>query len=358
MKKPVKTALIIAAGLVLAGLVFAGIQRLLMPKYQTGVIEGSMIEEYYDAKEPHEVIFLGDCEVYENFSPVELYRDYGISSYIRGSAEQYIWQSYYLLKDTIRYETPRVVVLSVHSVQFDKPRTEEYNRMTLDGMKWSGVKVDAINASMMPNEHFIDYVFPILRYHYRWGELTNDDFKYFWSKDKISFNGYYMRCDIRPYAGFPPKLPLANYTLGSNAMGYLQKICDLCKENNINLVLIKAPIEYPSWYEQWDTQIQAVADRYNIPYINYIGNSEIGIDMSVDTYDAGLHLNITGAEKLSKYLGNYLKTNYELTDYRPDAEISKIWNSIGAFYDNTRNRQLAEIKEFGELRSFGANATN
>ena len=90
--KKLRTFLLILAGVVLAVLLFAAIQRLLMPKYQTGVIEGSMIEEYYDNKEPHDVLILGDCEVYENISPIALYQEYGISSYIRGSAEQYIWQ--------------------------------------------------------------------------------------------------------------------------------------------------------------------------------------------------------------------------------------------------------------------------
>jgi len=67
------------------------LQKLLIPKYQKGVIEGSMIEEYYESDEPHEVIFLGDCEVYENISTVTLYENYGISSYIRGSAQQLTW---------------------------------------------------------------------------------------------------------------------------------------------------------------------------------------------------------------------------------------------------------------------------
>ena len=31
--------------------------------------------------------------------------------------------------------------------------------MTLDGMRWSVSKVQAIRASMLPEEHFIDYVF-------------------------------------------------------------------------------------------------------------------------------------------------------------------------------------------------------
>ena len=43
---------------------------------QRGVVEGAMIGEYYDSTVPHEVIFLGDCEVYENISTVALYEDY------------------------------------------------------------------------------------------------------------------------------------------------------------------------------------------------------------------------------------------------------------------------------------------
>ena len=215
-------------GLAAFVVVFLAAQRLLMPKYQTGTVEGSMIEEYYDAKEKHDVLIFGDCEVYENISPVKLYQEYGISSYIRGSAEQYIWQSYYLLKDSLRYETPKVVVLSVHSLQFDAPRHEEYNRMTLDGMAWSSVKVEAIKDSMMDDERFIDYVFPILRYHDRWNDLTADDFIHFFSKDKVSHNGYYMRCDIEPYKGFPPKMPNLNPKLGDRPMDYLARIADLC----------------------------------------------------------------------------------------------------------------------------------
>ena len=64
------------------------LQRLLVPKYMGRVVEGAFIEEYYDEKSPHDVIILGDCEVYENLSPAVLWREYGITSYIRGSAQQ------------------------------------------------------------------------------------------------------------------------------------------------------------------------------------------------------------------------------------------------------------------------------
>ena len=42
-----------------------------MPKYVDDVVEGNLIKEYYqEENKDYDVIFIGDCEVYENFSPV------------------------------------------------------------------------------------------------------------------------------------------------------------------------------------------------------------------------------------------------------------------------------------------------
>ena len=172
-------------GLVVLGSLWL-LQRLLMPKYMGDIVEGALISEYYKETTDHDVIFVGDCEVYENFSPITMWEDYGITSYIRGSAQQLIWQSYYLLEETLEYEKPEAVVFNVLSMKYDTPQKEAYNRMTLDGMKWSKSKVDDIRASMMEDEEFADYVFPILRYHSRWQELTSDDFKYLFTRRPVS----------------------------------------------------------------------------------------------------------------------------------------------------------------------------
>ena len=63
---------------ILASLWF--LQRLVMPKYMGDVVEGNFMAEYYDTEKDHDVIFIGDCEVYENFSPQVLWDEYGINS--------------------------------------------------------------------------------------------------------------------------------------------------------------------------------------------------------------------------------------------------------------------------------------
>ncbi len=333
------------------------LQRLLVPKYQTGIVEGSMVEEYYKDKSGHEVLFIGDCEVYENFSTITLWEKYGITSFIRGSAQQLTWQSYYLLEDALKYETPKVVVFNVLALKYNTPQNEAYNRMSIDGMKWSMSKVNNIKASMTEEENFIDYVFPLLRYHSRWSELTCDDFEHLFRKDLVTHNGYYMRVDSKPQSEFPDPRPLADYTLGEKAMGYMQKMVDLCKEKGVELILIKAPTQYPHWYDQWDAQVVEFAKNNDVEYINYIPlQEEIGLDMSVDTYDAGLHLNTSGAEKMSDYFGAYLKENYELTDYRDNEEYAVIWQEKVDYYNAMKKQQYSELEQYGELVSFGANA--
>ena len=148
-----------------------------------------------------------------------MWKNYGITSYIRGSAQQLTWQSYYLLEDALKYETPDVVVFNVLELKYNEPQREEYNRMTLDGMRWSVSKVQAIRASMLPEEHFIDYVFPLLRYHSRVTELTANDWKYYFKDKTRTTAGYYMRVDTAPYEeGIWEEEESESDTLGINAI--------------------------------------------------------------------------------------------------------------------------------------------
>jgi hypothetical protein len=186
-KKVLKGILIIFIVLALLFL----LEKLLMPKYMTSILEGALVSEYYHEEyKKHDVIFIGDCEVYENFSPVTLWEEYGITSFIRGSAQQLIWQSYYMLEETIAYEKPEIVIFNVLSMKYGKPQKEAYNRMALDGMPLSMPKLRSIKASMLPEEEFLTYIFPILRYHSRWDELTSEDIKYMFKRNIITQNDF------------------------------------------------------------------------------------------------------------------------------------------------------------------------
>ena len=349
-----KKILYCAVGIIVViGILFC-LQRVLMPKYTEDAQEGQLIAEYYDSEKNHDVIFVGDCEVYENFSPVTLWEDYGISSYLRGSPQQLIWHSYYLLEETLKYETPEAVVFNVLSMKYGEPQSEAYNRLALDGMKWSLSKVKSVIASETEEESFASYVFPILRFHSRWAELTADDFTYaFKDLPTLSVNGYLMRIDTKAVGKIPEGQKLGSYEFSDTCWEYLEKMRVLCEENGIELILIKAPSIYPYWYDEWDENIREYAEEKGLSYYNFLDIAdEIGINYSSDTYDSGLHLNLAGAEKLSAYFGKILSEEHNITDRRNEKSYSACWETICERYYRIEAEQERLLEENGSLDGF------
>ena len=328
--------------MILATAVLLGfLQALVEPKYMTVSREGALIAEYYRERGiSHDVLFIGDCEVYESFTPPTLWEEYGVTSYIRGSAQQLAWHSYYLLEETLQYETPKVVVYNVLALKYGEPQDEAYNRLNLDGMRLSASKLRAISASMTEDESFASYLFPILRFHSRWKELEKEDFTYLFHRDRVSHNGYLMQTEIRGGTSNITPSPLADYTLPATSMEYLDRMRALCEEHGVELILIKAPTndwKY-HWYEEWEAQITAYADANGLAYYNFIPLAdEIGIDWATDTYDVGVHLNVYGAEKLTAYFGEILTRDHGLADRRDDASLAAVWEEKLIAYQNERN---------------------
>ena len=358
MKKKLILIIVITV-LAAAGLLFL-VQGLLMPKFMSDIPEGAMIQEYYENAGGNDVIFISDCEVYENFSPVTLWEEYGITSYIRGSAQQLIWQSYYLMEETFKYETPDIMVFNVLEMKYNTPsdtgassQREAYNRMTLDGMRWSSSKWNSIYASMTKEERSKDgvwsYIFPILRYHDRWSELSGEDFRYLFSRDQVTDNGYLMQVKVNPVGDEYPVIPLVDYSFGENAYYYLDKMVELCEEHGTQLVLVKAPTLSPIWYDEWEEQMEQYAQEHGLLYFNFLEKQdEIGIDWNTDTYDQGLHLNVYGAEKLSRYFGKILSEELGVKDRRGEEETARKWEQKCETYMNRKERLEKELTNIVE----------
>lgn len=340
MKKNLKNILSVTAVLLIFALVLSFVTILLTPKYMENLVEGSFVSQYYREAGGHDVIFIGDCEVYANFSPMELYRQQGITAYVRGTSQQLIWQSYYLLKETLEYETPKAVVYNVNAMRYSAPIKEEFNRLTIDQMRWSDEKVGMILASMTEEEDFLSYVFPILRYHSRFDKLTSEDFEYLFKVKDNTFNGYQMNKGVVPVGTLPAVRRLGNYQFGDICYEYLDRMRQLCEEKGVELILIKAPSVQPHWYDEYNDQMVAYAEKHGLKFYNFLEHvEEIGIDYQTDTYDAGLHMNLAGATKLTSYFAEILANDHGIPDRREDPEIASVYNEKLRLYDAEANKE-------------------
>lgn len=343
-----------AALLLLSALAVWLLGRILVPKYQGTIIEGNFTQEYYRDETPHDLLIVGSCESYENISTMELWRKYGITSYIRGNANQLIPQSYVMLMDALERETPKAVILNIMAMNLEGQSREEYNRMVFDEMPWNTYKREGIRETAMEGEHLTEYVLPALRYHARWSDLKPEDLAYAFRKRPLTtYQGYYLRADVRPAAQFPPERRKADYTFPEINRRYLDRIREACESRGIQLILMKAPSLYPEWSDPYERQILQYADEHRLPYYNFLELAgEVGLDMTRDTYDQGLHLNVYGAEKVADYLGKELRDRFGLADHRGEEGISSWYEERLAAYEAEKAQQEAEFAELGYIRRF------
>lgn len=319
------------------------LQRLVMPKYMESKTMGALTGEYYRYGHNHDVLFVGDCEICTAFSPPYLWENYGINSYVRGSVQQTTWQTYYLLSEMLEEETPAVVIFNVAALKYEETVGSAYNRMTLDGMKWSWYKVMAVKESLKKEEDFLEYLFPILFYHERITSLKKEDFTWLLRTKEISYHGYLMINRVVPYEPVKDVNMEAEGMLSLRSFEFLDKIKDLCEERNIQLLLIKGPGILPYWYECWDKQVEDYAEKNQLRYVNLLEkNDEIGIDYEKDTFSGGRHMNVSGAEKMSEYMGRLLLEEYEIADRRNEKELKIEWGKELEKYHSEKDNGLTK----------------
>ena len=185
-------------------------------------------------------------------------------------------------------------------------------------MRLTPSKIRCIRASMGEDEKMADYIMPLFRFHSRWKELTLDDFKYAYYNKPVTINGYLPDDEVEAAEPGPLVYEKEGDTvLSSRNVEYLRKAIELCLDRGIQVMVFKVPAHSPNWSRDYDNQINDIVKEYGLSYINFDDkNDEMGLDYSTDTPDGGSHLNASGAVKFSRYLGEYIRDNYTVSDRR------------------------------------------
>lgn len=282
---------------------------------------------FYDLdKDSVDVLFLGSSHGVTSFCPQEVYNQYGITSYNLSSDQQGLVTSYYWLKEALRYQTPKAVVLECYfcfPYIADEPLNtdESYTRKAIDFMRWSPVKAEAVRTicDIDANQDAWSYYLPHLRYHERWlwDKPDRNDYTYREMAGHSELKGYsplhfylgekgeeFEPHNMEEAAGYAQMAPLM--------LEYLDKINELCRENEISLILTITPAV--SANIEMCNAVRAYADREGCTFISFNEQNiyrQMDYQMDMDNCDDG-HPNIWGAVKVSRYIGGVLKEQFGL----------------------------------------------
>ena len=277
--------------------------------------------------------FVGSSGFVKDISPMIIYDNSGITSYVVGASWAQIPLNYYMIKENTKSNMPKLIVLDMESFFDEKIEENDHLHYAVDKLPLNFNKIEFINYDLWDLNLFdkLSFLFPVIRFHDKWNTIKLDDyirpladFKNNSVKNgSCTKNNCYgnillsgILSDAKVNYMQNNNRVIKEYNNGSKE--YTLKIKEFCDKNNIKLLLLMPP--HQLWSNTKYEELSKWAYEENLDYVDLnIMIDELDIDLNLDFYDSG-HLNINGVIKVSKYLSEYLKNNYNFEDHRGDSE--------------------------------------
>lgn len=335
---------------IIAIFLFSYVNKVLRFKYGDGI---SVLDTFYSLEENSvDVLVLGSSHAFEDINPAVLYEENGMASFVLAASSQPMWNTYYYLKEGLKTQTPKLIVLECYCTTYssDYGKASKIIKSTY-GLKWSKDKWNDLKVSI-PEEDFFSFVPEFVQFHNRYEELSSADFLPYQGRENYykSWKGHGDNMEVMPF--HDPELVeiYQEIPMLDKIEKYYRMIIELAQKEGIPLCIVVSPCPELSLEEQGKLYMaKHIADEYGVKFMdfNYCAE-EIGLDYAEDFADSD-HLNYKGNEKYSVYLGEYLKSNFEMPDRRNDSRYDSWKMNV-----NVRNHSLKsyEIKQINDVKIY------
>lgn len=310
----------------------------------------SSVETFYRLdRNSVDVLFLGSSHCYFSVDVANLWENHGIAAYSLAISGQDLASSYYWLVEALKTQKPKVVFLESYSSIFHGYAVRGNLYRNLLAYQPSLNFLRAIRSIAAEGERK-DFAlkWPIL--HTRYRELQREDFL----RERSVYIGYAANFVSR-------SVELRNYNgeemvpIGEEEEEWLCRIISLAKEEDIQLCIFLAPFAEEENNLKKYKYVQNLAESNGVPYLNLLQlREELELDPSTDFVDVQ-HMSHYGAQKVTGYLGTYLKENYVLEDKRGLPQYALWDENVKARQHEVRNEDLKKIGNVGAyMRSLGS----
>lgn len=281
----------------------------------------------------YDVIFAGSSHMNNAVYPMEIWEAHGYTSFNNAQSGEIIPVSYYTCKEAIEKYDPKILVLDVYML---------YHKRADGSIIWMHQSLDHLSAAnripaildLVPKGELKEFLFPMTLYHSRWKELTKTDFEPTDTVRRGCAQNFTFAEDITGLS-FEYQPPEVKTRPGDVPVEYLDKIVELCKKTDTQLVLVALPyfissevegathkLDNDQAYFNW---VADYAEENGVEYINYFHLvDEIGFDWWQCLYNHS-HMNYWGGTLITEHLGAWLAEHYDLPDHRGDAAYQH-WN--------------------------------
>ena len=305
---------------------------------------------YAERKNSLDMVYIGGSAAFVYYSPIDAYKNYGISSY--DYAVDGIQAEFYptMVKELLKTQKPKVVVIDARAFQYrekDIEPNEISYRVFLRGFKYNIDRVKLINK-IVPK-----YLKQgTLTYHLDLGLYHTEEsipsfiktFNIMFDKNKNLNKGFYL---------VPKAMNIYKYDrdtkeelkIASESEKLLNELLDYLEKRNVKALFVVSPYQQIKREKMQFNYIEKIVKTRNQDFLDandYI--DQMKLDFTYDFYN-GSHVNIYGAEKYTKFLSEYLIKKYNLPDRRGDKLYDEDFNNLIPKWNQNVEETKKGIKE-------------
>lgn len=319
--------------------------------------------DFFEHAAEIDVLFLGSSHVINGVNPVELYEQYGYTSYNMGGHGSTLPATYWELMMALDYCAPKVVVVDTymlekdyqyidvmyeHSTDAERASSISQLHLNMDAFPLNATKKAAIKDLIQDPEVRRQFYHPEVVYHTRWSELSEADYALAIGRgERNALLGCELRYGIEVEEEPPARLGWrAAMDAPTVGVSYLMQIIEECQSSGIGILLTCLPLYGTQEDEKAAAGAALIAAEYGVPFINYYDQQDdrylqpyAAVDLHADFNDHG-HLNVTGTAKVTFYLGDILRQQFELTDHRGDPAYAFWQECVDAYAPVRKNARI------------------
>lgn len=271
-------------------------------------------ESFYEKKEDFDVLFYGSSIVHYGILPMELWKEYGITSYNMGNNSERLYMTYHTLKNSLDYASPEMIVVDLGGLGWAGQKVDGTlkDHGFLDSVPLSYNKIKSV-YELFDEGRRLEFLLPSVVYHSRWEELSENDF--------AVPKSYTYGADILTHVERLEKPTQERYEESRDAeleieRETLLRIKALCEERGIRLLLVFMPYEVRGGDQKLREEAREFALENDILYYDF--QEAEAVDWESGFGDES-HMNYQGAQKFTNYLGELLRNEYQIDSHKEEA---------------------------------------
>ena len=313
---------------------------------------------YAEPKNSLDMVYIGQSNVYPFWNAPLCWENYGFTTYPLAIGAMPARSVKYVLEEAVKTQPEALYLINLNSFTDIRFNVSHLHNVA-DYMKMSSTKSKMIEDLIpyLGDEQYskLEFYLPIVRFHPGWNELTDMSFD-------LAYNGLKGGSIYSTFLGTTQDVT-ESYRVTDNRVALsddqrtvLEDLAEYIDNNDIKVLFVTVPQAIAN--ESVVAQLNSASDMLEEKGFDVLDMEqsidELGLNLSTDYYNEQ-HLNIHGCIKFTKYLSEYLKSNYDFEDKREKSGYDS-WHKAAEDYHEVIAPYTLDLEFDTESRDYSIEA--